>query len=231
MAYTLSAPGSLQSSVTEAENIIVEWQAPRWSPRKPSDLTRISYKVTALRRNSARSETRNISRTSATFNLKQYASNQEIRFQVEAVAEIRIDGHKYEIRSNAANGAALYVPSYDYMLERDDMDSRLPGYCDIGYSLNRGRGYDLAVAYYGRTYQWYRVDVFGPDGKELDISATRLSGSGDSRANYQRYSDTTFKPGLYTARATELDPRRIKTFAFLLDEEGDYFLQIGGWGC
>ena len=231
VAYTLSAPGNLQSLVTEAEDIIVEWQASRWSPRKPSDPTSISYKVTVLRRNSARGQTKNTSRTSATFNLKQYASNQEIRFQVEAVAEISIDGHKYEIRSNAANGAALYVPSYDYMLERDDMDSRLPGYCDIGYSLNRGRGYDLAVAYYGRTYDWYRVDVFGPDGKELDIYATRLGGSGDSRANYQRYSDTTFKSGLYTARATELDPRRIKTFAFLLDEEGDYFLQIGGWGC
>ena len=233
VAYTLSAPGSLQSTVTEAESIIVKWQAPRWSPRKPSDPTRISYKVSLLRSNSARGETKNTSGTSTTFNLKKHASNQQIRFQVEAVAEISIDGHKYEIRSIAANGAALYVPAYDYMLERDETDSRLPGYCSISLALSRGRGYDLAVAYYGRTYQWYRVDVFGPDGKELDIYATRLSGSGDSRANYQRYSDTTFKPGLYTARTVELDPRRTKTFAFLLDEdeEGDYFLQIGGWGC
>ncbi len=233
VAYTLSAPGSLQSTVTEAESIIVKWQAPRWSPRKPSDPTRISYKVSLLRSNSARGETKNTSGTSTTFNLKKHASNQEIRFQVEAVAEISIDVHKYEIRSIAANGAALYVPAYDYMLERDETDSRLPGYCSISLALSRGRGYDLAVAYYGRTYQWYRVDVFGPDGKELDIYATRLSGSGDSRANYQRYSDTTFKPGLYTARTVELDPRRTKTFAFLLDEdeEGDYFLQIGGWGC
>lgn len=154
-----------------------------------------------------------------------------MRFRVEAAAEISIDGHTYQFHSKAAEGAALYVPSYDYMLERDETDSRLPGYCSIALALSRGRGYDLSVAYYGRTYQWYRVDVFGPDGKELDIYDTRLSGSGDSRANYQRYSDTTFKPGLYTARTVELDPRRTKTFAFLLDEEGDYFLQIGGWGC
>lgn len=231
VAYTLSAPGNLQSTITEAENIIVEWQAPRWIPRKPSDPTRISYKVTVLRRNSARGETKNTSRTSVTFDLKKHASNQQIRFQVEAVAEIRIDGHKYEIRSQVAEGAALYVPRYDYMLERDDMDSRLPGYCDIGYSLNRGRGYDLAVAYYSRTYDWYRVDVFGPDGRELDIYATRLGGSGDSRANYQRYSDITFKPGVYTARTRELDPFRINTFAFVIDNQGDYSLRLGGSGC
>ncbi len=226
LAFTLAAPGSLKSTFTESESIIVEWQEPRWRPRKPTNSSAISYEVTIL--GSSKSRT---SRTAITFtNLKKYA-NKRLRFRVEASAEISIDGHTYQFRSQAAEGAALYVPRYDYMLERDDMDSRLPGYCDIGYSLNRGRGYDLAVAYYGRTYDWYRVDVFGPDGRELDIYATRLGGSGDSRANYQRYSDTTFKRGLYTARATELDPRRIKTFAFLLDDEGDYFLQIGGWGC
>ena len=231
LAFTLSAPGNLQSTVTSSGDIIVEWQAPRWSPRKPSDPTRISYKVTALCRNSARDETKSTDRTSVPFNLKKCASNQQIRFQVEAVAEIRIDGHKYEIRSQAAEGAALYVPAYDYMLERDETDSRLPGYCSIGYSLNRGRGYDLAVAYYGRTYEWYVVDVFGPDGRELDIYATRLGGSGDSRAYYQRYSDITLKPGVYTARIRELDPRRIKTFAFVINDQGDYSLRLGGSGC
>ena len=231
VAYTLSAPSSLQSSVTSSEDIIVEWQAPRWSPRKPSDLTRISYKVTLLRSNSARDETKNTSRTSILFNLKKYASNQEIRFQVEAVAEIHIDGHKYEIRGNAAEGAALYVPAYDYMLEQDYMDSRLPGYCRIGLFLNRGRGYDLAVAYTGRTYDWYRVDVFGPDGGNLDIYSTRPSGSGSSRTTYQRYSDITFKPGVYTARTRELNPRRTKTFAFVINDQGNYSLRLGGSGC
>ena len=216
LTYILSAPGSLQSSVTSSGGIAVKWQAPGWSPRKPSDPTRISYKVTLLRSNSARGETKNTSRTSATFNLKKYASNQEIRFQVEAVAEISIDGHKYEILSEAAEGAALYVPAYDYLLERDHMDSRLPGWCRIGLFLNRGRGYDLAVAYTGRTYDWYRVDVFGPDGKKLNIYRTRLSG---------------LKPGVYTTRTTELDPRRVKTFAFVLDTQGSYTLRLGGSGC
>ena len=229
LAFTLAAPGSLKSTFTESESIIVEWQEPRWRPRKPSNASAISYEVTIL--DPTGNSKRQISRRAITFtNLKKYA-NKRLRFRVEAVAEIRIDGHTYQFRSQAAEGAGLYVPAYDYMLERDETDSRLPGYCNISLALSRGRGYDLAVAYYGRTYQWYRVDVFGPDGEELDIYATRLSGSGDSRANYQRYSDTTFKPGLYTARAVELDPRRSKTFAFLLDEEGDYFLQIGGWGC
>ena len=231
VAYTLSAPRSLQSSVTSSGDIIVEWQAPRWRPRKPSDPTRISYKVTLLRSNSARGETKNTSGTSIPFNLKKYASNQEILFQVEAVAEISINGHKYEIRSQATEGAALYVPSYDYLLERDYMDSRLPGWCRIGLFLNRGRGYDLAVAYTGRTYDWYRVDVFGPDGKKLTIYSTRPSGSGSSRATYQHYSDITLKPGVYTARIRELDPRRIKTFAFVINDQGDYSLRLGGSGC
>ena len=231
VAYTLSAPGNLQSSVTSSGDIIVEWQAPRWSPRKPSDPTRISYKVTLLRSNSARGEFKNASRTSALFNLKKYASNQQIRFQVAAVAEISIDGHKYAIRSQATEGAALYVPAYDYLLERDYMDSRLPGWCRIGLFFHRGRDYDLAVAYTGRTYDWYRVDVFGPDGGRLAIYSTRPSGSGSSRATYQRYSDITLKPGVYTARTRELDPRRIKTFAFVINDQGDYSLRLGGSGC
>jgi len=199
-------------------------------PRKPREAGNISYEVSILS-GAGKTEEKKITRGSAmTFNAKKYA-NKRLRFRVKAVATLRIDGHEYTFHSKAAEGAALYVPAYDYMLERDETDSRLPGYCSIALAFNRGRGYDLTVAYYGRTYEWYRVDVFGPDGKELDIYSTRLGGSGDSRAKYQRYSDTTFKPGLYTARTMELDPRRTKTFAFLLEDEGDYFLQIGGWGC
>ena len=216
LAYTLLPPSSLQSSATSSESIAVGWQAPDWSPRKPSDPTRVSYKVTVLHRNSARVETKNTNGTSAFFNLKKYASNQEIRFQVEAVAEISIDGHKYEIRSEAIEGAALYVPIYDYYLGKNHMDRRLPGWCDIGLFIYRSSGYDLSVAYTGRTYDWYRVDVFGPDGKKLNIHRTRLSG---------------LKPGVYTARTTELDPRRIKTFAFVLDTQGSYTLRLGGSGC
>ena len=235
VAYTLSTPGNLQSTVTNSEDIIVEWQVPGWIPSKPSDLTRISYKVTLLRSNSARGETKNTSKTSALFNLKKYASNQEIRFQVEAVAEISIDGHKYEIRSQAAEGAALYVPAYDYLLERNHMDSRLPGHCRIGLFIDQGSGhesgYELEVAYTGRTYDWYRVDVFGPDGKELDIYSTSPADPGSSQATYQRYLDITFKPGVYTARTKELDLRSIKTFAFVLGAQGDYSLRLGGSGC
>lgn len=231
VAFTLSAPSSLQSTFTEFGSAKVEWALSRWRPRTPSEPITISYKVTLLDSGSSRNETKTTRGTSVTFtNVKKYASKR-IRFRVEAEATLRIDGHNYEFRSKPAEGGSLYVPRYDYMLELDESDSRLPGYCTISFKFNRGRNYDLTVGYYGRTYEWYRVDIFGPDGKELDIYSTRLGGSGDSRAQYQRYSDTTFRPGVYTAKTIELDPRRSKTFAFVIEDEGDYWIQIGGWGC
>ncbi len=230
VAFTLSAPSSLQSTFTEFESAKVEWAASRWRPRTPSEPTTISYKVTLLDSGSSRNETKTTRGTSVTFtSVKKYASK-SIRFRVEATVTMRIDGHTYDFRSKPAEGGSLYVPKYDYMMELDETDSRLPGYCSIGLFLNRGRGYDFNVAYFGNTYKWYRVDVFGPDGRELDISSTRSTVLGD-KANVQRYANTTFKPGIYTARTTELDPRRAKTFAFVIENQGDYSLQIGGWGC
>lgn len=229
--FTLSVSGSLKTTFTSSETARVEWTGVSWRPSKPSDPVRISYKVTLLDPNSSRNETRTARSTSASFSNVKRFSTKRLRFRVEAIATLTIDGHNYEIRSQPKEGGNLQIPKYDFMLKQDETDSRLPGYCSISFSLNRGRDYGFTVGYYGRTYEWYRVDVFGPDGRELDISSTRLSGSGDSRAQYQRYSDTNFRPGVYTARTTELDPRRVKTFAFVIEDEGDYWLQIGGWGC
>ena len=230
LSYTLATPGNLRSTFTELENVKVEWAGSTWRPRNPSDATKLSYEVTIIDPNSTRTDSKTTGGTSATFsNVKKYASKR-LRFRVQAVATIRIDGHSYEFRSAPAESGSLYVPKYDFMLEQDETDSRLPGYCSIGLFLNRGRGYDFSVAYFGNTYKWYRVDVFGPDGRELDISSTRSTVLGD-KANVQRYANTTFKAGIYTARTTELDPRSVKTFAFVIEEQGDYTLQIGGWGC
>ncbi len=228
--FTLVVSGSLKATFTESETARVEWSGVTWRPRKPSDPVKISYRVTLLNPSSSRNETKTTSGNSITFsNVKRFASKR-LSFQVEAIASLTVDGHKYEIRSQPVEGGNLYIPKYDYMMEQDESDSRLPGYCSIGLFLNRGSGYDFNVAYFGNTYKWYRVDVFGPDGRELNISSTRSTVLGD-KANVQRYANTTFKPGVYTARATELDPRRVKTFAFVIEERGDYSLQIGGWGC
>ena len=228
--YTLASPSNLKSTFTSSGSVLVEWNEPRWTPKKPPEQTSVTYKLTIFVPNSSQTATRTVSRRSFTYSdVKKYAGKQ-LRFRVQAVGEVRIDGHDYEIHGKPAEGGSLYVPRYDYMLEQDESDSRLPGYCSIGLFLNRGRGYDFSVAYFGNTYKWYRVDVFGPDGRELDISSTRSTVLGD-KANVQRYANTTFKPGVYTARTTELDPRRVKTFAILIKEQGDYTLQIGGWGC
>lgn len=230
LAYTLAAPSNLRSAFTEFESIKVDWTDARWRPKMPANAGAISYIVSLMRNNSSTGGTRTVKGTSVSYsNVKSYAGSR-VRFMVEAIGTIRIDGHEYKFRSKPAEGGSLYVPRYDYMLEQDETDSRLPGYCSIGLFLNRGSGYDFNVAYFGNTYKWYRVDVFGPDGRELGISSTRSTVLGD-KANVQRYANTTFKPGVYTARATELDPRKVKTFAFVIKEQGDYSLQIGGWGC
>lgn len=226
--YELSSPSKLESTVNRRGGVRIDWDDVSWSPREPFDPASISYEVAIVVPGSTRTVKRTTSRTSYTFdNIKSY-SRKTISFKVEAVATIRIDGHKYEIRSQAVEGAPFYVPFYEYLIEdRDKWDNNLQGWCYIRFSLNRGRGHDLIVKYDGSTYEWYRVTVYGPDGNQLKISSTRPSGSGSSRAYYQRYADTQFKPGIYTARVRELDPSRTKTFGFVLDAGGDYFLRIG----
>ena len=119
---------------------------------------------------------------------------------------------------------------YDYMLVPGNSRD-LPGWCRTTHSVQRGRGYDISVVYYGRTHQWYRVDVFDPNGQELDISSTRLQGTDDSRGYYQRYSDSTIRRGTYTAFVEEIDTGDTAIYGFRINEEGHHFLQIGGWGC
>ena len=245
LTYTLSVPGDVRSTFTGSGSGRVEWSASKWMPGKPIDNSWISYVVTVFYPNST-GESRSVAGNSVTFGgLKKYSSK-EVRFQIEAIGTIRIDGHEYIIRAKEAE-THLVIPTptprptltptptpdmrdHDYMVVVGEW-SDLPGYCEITLAVNRGRGYDFVLGYYGRTHNWYTADVFGPDGRKLRIYETRLSGTGDTRAHYQRYTDTTFRRGNYTALVEEIDSEKTVLVGFRLEEEGDYFLQIGGWGC
>ena len=233
LAYTVSAPSILSSAFTSLGGLRVEWTEANWSPGKPGDQSVLSYEVTVINPNGTKGETRTTRGTSIDFRSAARYKSRQVRFRVEAVGTIRIDGHEYKIRGGQVEGAPLYVPSYDYVLESGNTwDTDLPGFCDIKLVLRRGRGYGLEVVYEGRTYEWYRVDLYDSNGKKLDISATNRVGSGDSRRYYQRYEGTvSFSAGVYTALTRELNPSRRKTFAFVLDAEGDYAVHLGGWGC
>ena len=115
------------------------------------------------------------------------------------------------------------APRYDAWLDRGtSWNSSLPGYCNIKITFSRGNTYGLNVIYEGRTYQWYRVDVYGPDGKKLKVSSTGA---------YQRYSDADIVGGTYVARTRELNPSRRKSFGFAIDSRGRYSVRLGGSGC
>lgn len=115
------------------------------------------------------------------------------------------------------------APRYDTWLDRGtSWNSSLPGYCKIKFTFSRGNTYGLTVIYEGRTYNWYRVDVYGPDGKKLKVS---------SSGAYQRYSDSDIVSGIYVARTRELSPARRKSFGFAIDSRGRYSIRLGGSGC
>ena len=115
------------------------------------------------------------------------------------------------------------APRYDAWLDRGaSWNSSLPGYCDIKITFSRGNTYGLNVIYEGRTYNWYRVDVYGPDGNKLKVS---------SSGAYQRYSDSDIVSGIYVARTRELNPARRKSFGFAIDSRGRYSIRLGGSGC
>ena len=233
LAYTLSTPGDLESAFTSLGGLRVEWTGSRWSPGKPEDRSTLKYEVTVLNPNDTKGETRTTRGTSIDFSSAKRYRSRDVRFRVQAVGTIHIDGHDYEIRATGVDGAPLYVPSYDFVLETGtSWDGNLPGHCDIRLVLKRGRDYEIAVVYQGDTYEWYRVDLYDSEGKKLDVSSTRRVGSGSSREYHQRYEGTvTLKPGVYTALARELNPSRRKTFAFVLDAQGDYSVQVGGVWC
>ena len=231
--YTLTGLGGLQSAFTSLGGLHVDWTGAKWSPGRPDDQTSVMYEVTVLNPNSTKGESRTTRGTSIDFSSATRYKSREVRFRVEAVGTIQIDGHNYEIRAEPVEGAPIYVPSYDYVLETGtSWDERLPGYCDIRLSLRRGRHYEVEVVYSGDTYEWYRVDLYDFEGKKLDISSTRRQGSGSSRKYHQRYEGTfTFGPGVYTAVARELNPSRRKTFLFVLDAQGFYSVEVGGFWC
>lgn len=115
------------------------------------------------------------------------------------------------------------APRYDAWLERGtSWNDILPGYCDIRITFSRGNTYGLNVVYEGRTYSWYRVDVYGPDGRKLKASSSGAT---------QRYSDSDIVSGIYVARTRELNPSRRKSFGFAIDSRGRYSIRLGGSGC
>ncbi len=233
LSYTVSTPSNLSSAFTSLGGLRVEWTGSKWLPGKPTDQNTLTYEVTVLNPNGTKGETRTTRGTSIDFRSAARYKSRQVSFRVEAIGTIQIDGHEYEIRGGVIEGAPLYVPSYDYVLETGtSWDENLPGYCDIRLVLRRGRGYEIEVVYKRETYEWYRVDLYDSEGKKLDISSTRRVGTDSSREYQQRYEGTvTFKPGVYTALARELNPSRRKTFAFVLDAEGDYSVQVGGFWC
>ena len=225
--YSLSAPGDLESAVSKSGVITVAWSESEWRPAIPADEAKITYEVKIVNAAGSSGVRRISSRPYATFSDIERYTSKRIRFRVEAVAELQIGGQRYSIRSKAAEGAELYVPAFDFMLQKGVQDSRLPGYCDIKYTFRRGGGYELSVAYNGKTYNWYRVDIIDPDGNLLNISSSRKTGN----VRYQRYSNTLIEKGLYTARTRELNPSRRKTFAFQIEDEGNHTLTLLGSGC
>lgn len=115
------------------------------------------------------------------------------------------------------------APRYDAWLDRGtSWNSSLPGYCDIKITYSRASSYGLSVIYEGRTYDWYRVDVFGPDGKKLKVSRSGTE---------QRYQNSNIVSGIYVARTRELNPSRRKSFGFAIDSLGWYSIRLGGSGC
>lgn len=211
----------------------MEWSDARWSPGQPDDRSTLNYTVTVLNPNGTKGETRTTRGTSIDFSSAMRYRSKEVRFRVVATGTISIDGHKYEIHADSIEGARLYVPSYDYVLERGtSWDDRLPGYCNIKLDLRRGRDYGVEVIYNRDTYDWYRVDLYDSEGKKLSVSGTRRQGSGSSREYHQRYEGTAdISPGVYTAVARELNPSRRKTFAFVIDSQGTYAIEVGGFWC
>ena len=115
------------------------------------------------------------------------------------------------------------APRYDAWLNSGTAwNSSLPGYCDIKITFSRGNAYGLNVTYEGRTYNWYRVDVYGPDGNKLTPS---------SSGSYQTYTAPDIVSGIYVARTRELNPARRKSFGFAIDSLGRYSIRLGGSGC
>ncbi len=102
----------------------------------------------------------------------------------------------------------------------------LPGWCQVAHSLQRGSDFMFSVALYDGTDKWYTVDVYDSKGGNLPITRTHLAGTGDSRAEYQRYTDTRFSKGKLYARIREIDTRKSIQVGFNLDEPRHHYLQI-----
>ena len=223
----------MRSAFTALGGLRVEWSASRWSPAQPDDRSRLSYRVTVLNPNNTKGDSRTTRGTSIDFASASRYKGKQIQFRIEAIGNIHIDGHDYEVFGDSIEGASLYVPRYDYILESGtSWDDRLPGYCDIRLTRRSGRNYDIKVVYNGDTYEWYRVDLYDSGGTKLDIASTRRQGSGSSREYHQLYSGTVdFNTGVYTAVAREINPSRRKTFAFVLEATGNYTVEVGGFWC
>ena len=114
----------------------------------------------------------------------------------------------------------------EYTITRKNESYDLPGWCRVAHSLQRGRDYGFSVAFYDGTDKWYTADVYDASGTKLRITRTHLAGTGDARAEYQRYNDIQFSKGKLYARIREIDTRDTIQIGFNLDEPGHHYLQI-----
>lgn len=114
----------------------------------------------------------------------------------------------------------------EYTITEKNEPYDLPGWCRVAHSVQRGQDYQFSVAFYNGTDKWYTVDVYDSRGQKLPISRTHLAGTGNSRAEYQRYDGTRFSDGNLYARIREIDSRKTIQIGFKLDEAGHHYLQI-----
>ena len=114
----------------------------------------------------------------------------------------------------------------EYTIAQKNKSYDLPGWCQAAHSIQRGQDYNFSVAFYSGTGKWYTVDIHNSRGAKLPITRTHLAGTGDSRAEYQRYQDTRFSKGKYFARIREIDTQKTIQIGFNLDQPGHHYLQI-----
>ena len=126
LAYDILPASNLRSAFTALGGLRVEWTNSKWSPGQPDDRSSLNYKVTVLNPNGTKGENRTTRGTSIDFSGAMRYRSKEVRFRVEAIGTISIDGHKYEVHADSIEGAPLYVPSYDYVLQRHQVLGRSP---------------------------------------------------------------------------------------------------------
>ena len=108
LAFTLTAPRILQEAYLRNGRLTVSWIGSRWIPSRPRETGSIFYEVTILNAAGNILEKKTTTRRSAVFSNAQKYANTQLRLQIEAVATLRIDRHKYEFRSKTTGVVAEF---------------------------------------------------------------------------------------------------------------------------